>query len=77
VNKSLPVIKRCFKPVDDPSTVLEQAPQGILPIKEGVVGTTSQVDHHSNFSGTDALKELRWQDSMSLPRQLVPRHQLT
>jgi hypothetical protein len=36
-NESSPVIKRKFKPLDNPSNVLD-VPQGVLLIKEGVVG---------------------------------------
>jgi hypothetical protein len=46
-NESSPVIKRKFKPLDNPSNVLD-VPQGVLLIKEGVVGnnvTTGPSQH--------------------------------
>jgi hypothetical protein len=46
-NESSPVIKRKFKPLDNPSNVLDVL-QGVLLIKEGVIGnnvTTGPVQH--------------------------------
>jgi hypothetical protein len=58
-NESSPVIKRKFKPLDDPSNVLDVL-QGVLLIKEGAVGNNVATGplQHRHWRGCLARTEL-------------------
>jgi hypothetical protein len=72
-NEASPRIKRRFKPLDNPETILEVLRRRILVIKEGVIGnnvTTGQLQYNTGEHASTARLSI---NSTNLRLKSVPR----